>query len=176
MPVSNSLVSDLVFYGLAAVIVFPALLMVFSRNLVHSALYLLVSFLGAAGIYLMLNAEFVAFLQVLIYGGAITVVILFAVMLTGIRVSTREEVFGGERAIAAVIVLLLFVLLATTLTLTSWPVPESAVQVREIDFLGKLLFTKYVFPFELASVVLLVALVGAILLARSAKEKREKGK
>jgi NADH-quinone oxidoreductase subunit J len=169
--VSGNVVPNLVFFGLAAVIIIPALLMVFSRNLVHSALFLLISFLGTAGVYLMLNAEFVALLQVIIYGGAITVIILFAVMLTGIRVTTGEQTVTLEKAVVAVAVTLLLLLSWTTLALTDWSVSEKVAAPRNIDFFGRLLFTKYVFPFELASVVLLVALIGAILLASTAKDK-----
>lgn len=168
---SGNVAYNLVFFGLAAVIIIPALLMVFSRNLVHSALFLLISFLGTAGIYLMLNAEFIALLQVIIYGGAITVVILFAVMLTGVRVTTGEPTVTLEKAVVAVAVTLLLLLSWTTLALTDWAAPEAAVAPGNIDFFGKLLFTKYVFPFELASVVLLAALIGAILLASTAKDK-----
>lgn len=159
----------LVFFGLAAVIVIPALLMVFSRNLVHNALFLLVSFLGTAGIYLMLNAEFIALLQVIIYCGAITVLILFAVMLTGIR-SSDEKLFSLEKATAAAAVFLLLVLSITTLALTSWSV-TGRTAAKGIDFLGQLLFTKYVLPFELTSILLLAAMAGAILLATSARER-----
>ena len=134
-----------------------------TRNVVHAALFLLLSLLGAAGAYLLLFAEFLALVQVLIYGGAIIIVVLFAVMLT--RSSEYPRITDNRQWPLA---LLAAAALAGVLGAAFWLAPEVVAEPQAPDFTGLAasLFTKWALPFEIASLVLLVALIGAIIIAR----------
>ena len=140
-----------------------ALGVVATRNVVHAALFLLLSLLGAAGAYLLLFAEFLALVQVLIYGGAVTIVVLFAVMLT--RSSEYPRITDNPQWPLG---LLTAAVLAVVLGAAFWLAPEMPAQPQAPVFtdLGQSLFTKWALPFEIASLVLLVALIGAIIIAR----------
>ena len=137
--------------------------MVASRNVVHAALFLLLSLLAVAGLYLLLFAEFLALVQVLIYGGAIIIVLLFAIMLT------RSEEYprisdNSQWPFAIVAGLSVFGVLAAAF-LWKRP-PDSSPEGPGIATLGNSLFTEWALPFEVASFVLLVALIGAIIIAQ----------
>tara|TARA_B100001179_G_scaffold213206_1_gene181670 strand:+ start:44 stop:544 length:501 start_codon:yes stop_codon:yes gene_type:complete len=145
---------------------------VVTRNVVHAALFLLVSLVAVAGLYLVLLAEFLALVQVLIYGGAIIIVLLFAIMLT--RSAEYPRINDNRQwPLAAVAALgLLGVLMAAFM---ARPLPdmvrETHVQSPAFADLGNSLFTRWAIPFEVASLVLLVALVGAIIIARDSGEE-----
>ena len=135
-----------------------------TRNVVHAALFLLLSLLGAAGAYLLLFAEFLALVQVLIYGGAVTIVVLFAVMLT--RSSEYPRITDNKQWPLGLITA---TVLAVVLGAAFWLAPDVAAEPQAPAFteLGASLFTKWALPFEIASLVLLVALIGAIIIART---------
>lgn len=135
-----------------------------TRNVVHAALFLLLSLLGAAGAYLLLFAEFLALVQVLIYGGAVTIVVLFAVMLT--RSSEYPRITDNKQWPLGLITA---AVLAVVLGAAFWLAPDVAAEPQAPAFteLGAALFTKWALPFEIASLVLLVALIGAIIIART---------
>lgn len=139
------------------------------RNIVHAAVYLGLTFLGVAGIYLLLNAPFLAGAQVLIYVGAITVLILFALMMTQQRLLRVSRSATAYNTMCLVVTGTLFAILWFVCTRTPWPVQEGP-QADYLDQLAQSLLGVYLLPFEIASVLLLVALVGAIVLA---KEERE---
>ncbi len=155
------------FVALLLLTLVPAVMVVTLRNLVHAALMLGVSFVGVAGLYLLLNAEFVAVAQVLVYVGAVTVLILFAIMLTrglspGPVQAESSQLWAGAAAGGLVAMTLGFFLLNHV-----WPVPIDASPVQNGVFvLARQLLTTYIVPFEVASVLLLAALVAAIILAR----------
>ena len=141
-----------------------------TRNVVHAALFLLLSLLGAAGAYLLLFAEFLALVQVLIYGGAIIIVVLFAVMLT--RSSEYPRITDNRQwPLALVTAAVLSVILGAAF----WLAPDLATQPQAPAFTGLAasLFTKWALPFEIASLVLLVALIGAIIIARAQSSTAE---
>ena len=135
-----------------------------TRNVVHAALFLLLSLLGVAGVYLLLFAEFLALVQVLIYGGAVTIVVLFAVMLT--RSSEYPRISDNPQWPLGLITA---GVLAIVLGAAFWLAPEVIAEPQAPEFkeLGASLFTKWALPFEIASLVLLVALIGAIIIART---------
>lgn len=143
---------------------FGALRLVTSRNVVHAALWLVVTLSAVAAVYLLLGAEFLAWVQVLVYVGAIVVLLLFALMLTRAPIG-RDALDNGQRALAAVVSLAvlagLLVLLAATFGSRRIPPHASATAA-----LGTAIFRGAVLPFEVVSVLLLAALVGAIALAR----------
>ena len=135
-----------------------------TRNVVHAALFLLLSLLGVAGAYLLLFAEFLALVQVLIYGGAVTIVVLFAVMLT--RSSEYPRITDNKQWPLGLITA---TVLAVVLGAAFWLAPDVVAEPQAPVFteLGASLFTKWALPFEIASLVLLVALIGAIIIART---------
>lgn len=161
------------FFALAGMTLFGGLAVVTLKNLLHSALALVASFIGVAGLYFMLQAEFIAVVQVLLYVGAITVLILFAIMLTERLTGKRLRQFTAKWWLAAPGALLLFAaLIAPAVLRTSWlQRPNEAVPESAAAALGEKLMTIYVLPFEIASVLLLVALVGAIVVAWPVKDR-----
>lgn len=156
--------AELVFWLAAALIVGGALAAVLLPNIVHATLSLVVTLLGVAGIFLLLGSEFLALVQVLIYGGAIIIVFLFALMLTRIEDFARLT-DHRQWPIAAVVAGLTFVLLAAAVVNTGVRT-EPERQSVEFSRLGETLFTQWAVPFEVASLVLLVALIGAVVLVR----------
>ena len=160
-----------IFMLLAAFTALMALMVGITRNLFHSSLCLVGTLFGVAGVYFILEAEFVGISQVLVYIGAISTLITFAIMLT------RGMMFGSTSAVnrqmltAAIIAGLLFVTLLGVLTNTPWPQANEVVpsDATLIAGLGQSFVTTYLIPFELMAMLLLVALAGAILLARDRK-------
>ncbi len=157
-----------VFIVLAVFTVGGGLGVVLSRNVVHAALALLLSLLAVAGIYLVLLTEFLALVQVLIYGGAIIIVLLFAIMLT--RSAEYPRISDNRQwPLAAVAALGLVAILISSFVIRA---PEATEPTSPaFTELANSLFTRWAIPFELASLVLLVALIGAIIIARSGDER-----
>ena len=156
---------EIIFYFVAAVTVLGALGVVLARNVVHSALFLILALLAVAGVFILLSAEFLAIVQILIYGGAVTILILFVMMLTRVR-DMPQALDGPQRpfaALAAGAFLALSVLAAVS---SDWPGETEKITVVPFREMGEALFRDWAVPFEVASLVLLVALIGAIILAR----------
>ena len=157
-----------VFVVLAVFTIGGALGVVASRNVVHAALALLVSLISVAGIYLVLFAEFLALVQVLIYGGAIIIVLLFAIMLT--RNSEYPRIADNKQwPLAAVAALAFLGILIPSFLINK--IEDTNAQNASFTGIGESLFTTWAVPFEVASLVLLVALIGAIIIARSDEEE-----
>lgn len=164
----SSVAFHLAFWALAGITIGSALLVIVSRDQIHALFFLVLSFLGVAGLYLTLSAEFIAVVQILIYVGAIAVLMLFAIMLT-----PRAARDNAETALRYPAVILMGLVIAATTFValeTDWatvqagPVPESA------RILGESLINEFVLPFEIAAVLLTAALVGAVALAREDPE------
>jgi NADH-quinone oxidoreductase subunit J len=157
-----------VFVLLALVAVGSALLVVTATNMVHAALWLVVTLGAVAGIYLVLAAEFVAWVQVLIYVGAVVVLLLFALMLTRAPTGRQEDLNLRRVVPAATVAALVAVLLGTTVVAGFHDVRIDLghAVVGSAETTGTTLFTMWVLPFEVLSVLLLAALVGAIVLSR----------
>ncbi|MDN5326524.1 MAG: hypothetical protein PWP41_1220 [Moorella sp. (in: firmicutes)] len=165
-------VSALLFWLLAAITIAAALAVVLLKNIVHSALYLVLTFAGVAGIYILLQAEFLAAVQLLIYAGAVAILIVFAVMLTRRGDIKASNLYNFNYLAAGVVSLALLVIIILGNGRMAWtaapaPAPASNVAAIANAFLGR-----YAIPFEVAAVLLLVAMVGAILLARGGKPER----
>ena len=159
-------ISTAVFYLIAIITVGSAVVVAFSRNIIYSAFSLLGTFAGVAGLYVFLGADFVAAVQGLIYVGGILVLILFAVMLTH-RITDVEITNRAVGRLPGLLVVGVFLaLLVQTIRETSW------VQVKELTHqpttakIGNLFLENYLLPFELASLVLLAAMIGAVVLSR----------
>ena len=160
-----------IFYFVAAVTLGSAAMVAFSRNIIHSAFSLLGTFAGVAAIYVFLGADFVAGVQVLIYVGGILVLILFAVMLTH-RITDVQITNRSVGRIPALVAVGIFVfLLVQTIRETPWQKAKEIVYAPTTAKIGDLFLENYLLPFELASLVLLAALIGAVFLSR--KELKE---
>lgn len=159
-------ITQVAFLAIAALTLVGALGVVIARSVLISALFLVVAFLGVTGLYVLLEAPFLAGVQLLIYVGAIAVLIIFAIMLTR-RVMTHEEPFINRQwGVGGVISALLFVILLLLGMRMDWRIAATGPAGDTISGLGEALLTTYVLPFEVVSVVLLVALIGAIVIAR----------
>ena len=164
-------VIQVVFFLVAAFTTGAAFLVVLAKNIVHCAIALVFTFFGVAALYVLLDAEFLAAVQVLLYVGGITILLLFAIMLTS-RISERGvKIMNEQVGMSAVVVLAIFAVMAIAtlkgLALVGSPRPASYATAS----LGRLLLTTYVLPFEAVSILLLAAMVGAIILARREREK-----
>lgn len=171
-------IATLVFWIVAFVLVGSALLVVMQRNIVHSALALILVFAMASGIYVLLDAEFIAIVQILIYAGAVAVLILFALMLTRTdNIQTNSNPNNKQWWLALPICALIGagIIFATTVSPhavanTGNGAGQLPVNINNVVRIGQLLYSpttySYVLPFEIASLVLLVAIIGAIVIAR----------
>jgi NADH-quinone oxidoreductase subunit J len=164
-------VSTVVFYVIALVTIGSAAVVALSRNIIYSAFSLLGTFMGMAGIYVFLGADFVAAVQVLIYVGGILVLILFAVMLTH-RITDVEITNRSVGRLPALIIIgIFFALLVQTVRETPWAKAKAITHEPTTAKIGELFLEQYLLPFELASLVLLAAMIGAVVLSR--KEIKE---
>lgn len=164
-------VETVLFGFLALVALASAILMVTQRNPIHSILFLVVNFFSLAVLYLTLQAQFIAVIQVLVYAGAIMVLFLFVIMLLNLAVAPKQRQKRELTAwIAVVLSLLLGFEIFYVVQLTgddySMSLSEQAGVIGTVEFMGKELFTKYLFPFEVTSILLLAAIVAAIVLAK----------
>ena len=159
-----------VFYVLASVALLSAVMVIWSRNVVHSAIYLVLTFLCVAGVYVLLRAEFVAAVQVFVYAGGIVVLFLFVIMLVNLRdaLGPRVRVHATVSAVvgAAATILLLYVAVSGGLRTGYGPGLDLSAQGGNLQQVGWALYSDYLLPFEIASILLLVAMIGAIVLAR----------
>ncbi|MBP6963151.1 MAG: NADH-quinone oxidoreductase subunit J [Armatimonadetes bacterium] len=157
-------------FGVMALIVIgSALAVVTLRNIFHSLLFLALAFLGIAGIYLFLAADFIAVAQVLIYVGAIVILMMFALMLTHRVMTTDLRQTLGNWIWAAAVSAWVLIVLVRLVVLHPWGVGNMPGKAPTTATIGVELLTRYLLPFELASIVLLVAIVGAIVLAKEDK-------
>lgn len=166
-------IASFVFYFFAALLIVSALMVISSRNSVHSVLFLIFAFFNAAGLFVLLGAEYIAMTLVIVYVGAVAVLFLFVVMMIDIDIAAMRQGFlkylptGG---LAALFLMLQFYLLFQA-TRVSQPVTVSSkiptpdvTEVTNTEALGQVLYTDYIYPFQLAGVILLVAMIGAIFL------------
>ncbi len=159
--------TDVVFYTLAAILLFAGLRVITTRNPVHAALFLVLAFFTAAGIWLLLEAEFLAIALVLVYVGAVMVLFLFVVMMLDINIDKLREGFWEYLPMAGTIGLLMAVEMVMVLGSKYFGATKAVSKPADYSNtaeIGRVLYTEYLLPFELASVVLLVAIVAAIVL------------
>lgn len=162
---------EYIFYFLAAISIITALMVVFSRNPIHSVLYLVVCFFSIAGHYLLLNAQFLAVVHVIIYAGAIMVLFLFVIMLLNLNKETEphKPIFIKFASVISGSLLVL-VLIAAMVNInpptSSHPTLHSIGMVKN---LGKTLFEEYLLPFEISSILFLSAMVGVVLISKKEK-------
>jgi NADH-quinone oxidoreductase subunit J len=158
-----------VFYVFAALMIFAALRVITARNPVHAVLYLVLAFFNAGGLWITLQAEFLAIALIMVYVGAVMVLFLFVVMMLDIDINRLRQGFWRNMPLAATIGVLMvgeMVLLLSTdyFGLVAMPDKAMPADYSNTKELGRLLFTDYVYPFELASIILLVAIIAAVVL------------
>jgi NADH:ubiquinone oxidoreductase subunit 6 (subunit J) len=162
-------VDDALFASLATLMLASALAVVTMRDIIRCGLAMIVCFLALAGIYVVAGAPLVAAAQVIVYIGAISVLILFAIMLTQSKAGPASLVFQTQAAPAAVAAIVLAALIALGVTATDWG--EAAERVRlGTSVLARVLFNDYVLPFEVVSVLLLAAVIGGVFIAKREQE------
>ena len=165
------------FYVFASVLLFASLAVILARNPVHAAMFLVLSFVTAAGLWILIYAEFLALTLVLVYVGAVMVLFLFVVMMLDINFDQMREGFWKHLPIAATVAIAMVAQMALLLWSKSMHLraisPGAPQAVSNTKELGRMLYTEYLLPFELAAVVLLVAMVAAIALTfRGRKESK----
>lgn len=160
------IISQLIFFLVAALTLLAGFMTVTLRNVFHSGLALVGTFFGVAAIYLMLEAEFLAVVQILIYVGAIAVLILFAIMLTRSLMKNEDSNINKQWAWAALAIGTLFLGMLLIILQVPWVHSGTAVYQDIVPFLGTELLTTYLLPFEVVSVLLLATLIGAFIIAR----------
>ncbi|PJJ09878.1 NADH dehydrogenase subunit J [Flavobacterium sp. 1] len=162
------------FCVLSAITLLTAFLTIFSRNPIHSAIYLVICFFSIAGHYLLLNAQFLAIVHIIVYSGAIMILLLFTIML--MNLNEADEVHKPRfTRLGAIVSFCLVCLVLIKIFIDSKPIVEydyTGEDYQSIKVLGKALLNEYMVPFEFASILLLVAMIGTVLLSK--KEKLEK--
>jgi NADH-quinone oxidoreductase subunit J len=162
---------QVVFFFLAILAAFSAVMMILQRSPVNSALYLILNLFCIGGLYLTLNAQFIAMVQVLVYAGAIMVLFLFVIMLLNLGDDRRLREHLGLRMYlgigfsVALVLELLFIFLFRSSNSAVHQSPNAA-EMGTVEYVGKVLFTRFLFPFEVTSLLLLAAIVGAVILAK----------
>ena len=162
----------IIFYFLAAITLATAFLTIYSRNPIHSAIYLVLCFFSIAGHYLLFNAQFLALVHIIVYSGAIMVLFLFTIML--MNLNKEDEVHKPRiTRIGALIVFLIMSIVFITIFINSKTImtgyDTSGEDFQSIKVLGKVLLNEYMVPFEFASILLLVAMIGTVLLTKKEK-------
>jgi NADH-quinone oxidoreductase subunit J len=159
----------IIFYVLAAITLSTAFLTIYSKNPIHSAIYLVICFFSIAGHYLLFNAQFLAIVHIIVYSGAIMVLFLFTIMLMNLN---REDEVHKPRItrLGAIVVFCLMSLVLIAIFVNSKPIvgeyDTTGNDFQSIKVLGKVLLNEYMVPFEFASILLLVAMIGAVLLSK----------
>jgi NADH-quinone oxidoreductase subunit J len=174
------MINQLFFGYFAFVIILTSLLVITGKNPVHSVLWMLLMFFHIAGMYLFLNAEFVAAIQIIVYAGAILVLFIFVIFLLNLEKEVSEKQFIGSWPIGLTVTLALLLTIIVPVAGLSvsaigpWSI-DAIARETNTKALGQVLYTEYLFPFELASLILLVAIVGAVMLAKGKEEGEEEG-
>jgi NADH-quinone oxidoreductase subunit J len=172
------LLPTMVFYLFAAVTVFSAAMVISSKNPVHSVFFLILAFFNSAGLFILIGAEYIAMTLVIVYVGAVAVLFLFVVMMLDINFAELRQGFQKYLPMGALVALIVFAQLvfvyAVSLKSTAGKAPALqhpiSPEVTNTEAIGQLLYTWYLYPFQLAGLILLVAMIGAIVLTLRTRE------
>jgi NADH-quinone oxidoreductase subunit J len=161
---------SLIFYLLSAITLLSAICVVFLRRPMHNVLFMIIAMIGLAGLFILLHAEFIGMVQLVVYAGAVMVLFLFVIMLLNLDqirlpIDPREARTWIGVGTALVLMVVLFPILRSVVP-SSAPAPEAGQTVSNTQAIARELFTTYLLPFEIASVLLLAAIIGTVLLAR----------
>tara|TARA_B100000073_G_scaffold345023_1_gene353120 strand:- start:230 stop:724 length:495 start_codon:yes stop_codon:yes gene_type:complete len=160
--------TEIVFWLVAVFTILSASFVVLNNQLLYSAIALLFSLFGVAGLYIFLWADFIAGIQLLVYIGGINVLIIFGIMLTNKISSVRLSQTNVQQGVGAVVALWFLILISLVISKTPWLQIEASEPAETVSVIGTLLLSKYLLPFEAISLLLLGALIGAALLSREA--------
>jgi len=164
------MLDHIIFYFFAVLAVGSAVMMVTRRNAVHSAVYLITTLLATAGIFLLLQAEFLFVVQIILYVGGIMVLFVFVIMLVNLDVAINQMGFNRQAWVGGLLALvlggLMFVVYRKGAGAFSLSEPAAAMPQPNAEQVGAILFQKYFLPFEIASILLLVAMIGAVVMAK----------
>ena len=160
--------TEIVFWFVAVFTIVSASFVVLNNQLLYSAIALLFSLFGVAGLYIFLWADFIAGIQLLVYIGGINVLIIFGIMLTNKISSVRLSQTNVQQGVGAVVALWFLILISLVISKTPWLQIEASEPAETVSVIGTLLLSKYLLPFEAISLLLLGALIGAALLSREA--------
>ncbi|MBO8167781.1 MAG: NADH-quinone oxidoreductase subunit J [Thermoanaerobacteraceae bacterium] len=141
-------------------------MVVLLKNIVHSALFLVVTFVGVSATYVLLQADFLAAVQILVYAGAVSILLVFGVMLTVRGDIKSSNLFNRHKLSGGVVALALFLIVERIILKTEWVLSKNPAPESTVGPIAEAMLTKFVIPFEVAAILLLVAMVGAILLAK----------
>ena len=158
--------AEITFWFIAGLTIVSAVMVVYSKKLLNSAIALLFTLFGVAGLYVFLWADFIAGVQLLVYVGGILVLIIFGIMLTNRISSVRISHKSVQQGVGGVVVIWLFIFLSIVVIKTPWFNQPAMEPTNSVAQVGILLLTKYLLPFEVVSVLLLGALIGAAVLSR----------
>jgi NADH-quinone oxidoreductase subunit J len=171
--IAGSVFYWIVFIGTALTAIFAAVMVITRRSPIHSAMFLVLNFICIAILYLLLNSQFIAIVQVMIYAGAIMMLVIFVIMLLNVEEEEKQKIHATPaKVIGVVLVLILFAQLIYGVGVHVLPgewgefTPERMAQIGDIKAVAGLLFTKFLFPFEVASILLLVGIIGAVILSK----------
>ena len=175
------LIDQVLFYVLAALILGSAVMTITRRNVVYSAVWLISTLVGVAGIFLLQGAEFLAGVQVIVYIGGIMVLFLFVIMLVPLEEEASQRRFSNQKWLALATGLAVLAMLAVIVVRGIGsldhpgpaPPPGPASLTQNSEAVGRVLFTEYLLPFELASILLLVAIIGAIVMSKARRRQTE---
>lgn len=166
------MITSIIFYLVAALIIFTALNMVLSTNLVHSALFMAATFMCIAIIYVLLNADYLAVVQVMVYVGAISILFVFGVMLTKRNDMSGSSQTNRYKRYSALVAVLIFIVFTGTITASSFTAAGGSEETSTIVAISKLLLNDYSINLEVSALLLLVATIGAIVIGRGVKETK----
>ncbi len=170
------MLASIAFYLFSAILLASAIMVVTARNPVHSVLFLILAFFNAAGLFVLLGAEFVAMILVIVYVGAVAVLFLFVVMMLNVDATDLRHGFAKYLPVGALVGLILFLQLAFVLTVTGADPASLTVQlpihegVTNTQALGEVMYTRYAYIFQVCGLILLVAMMGAIVLTLRKRE------
>ncbi|MBX7092066.1 MAG: NADH-quinone oxidoreductase subunit J [Cyclobacteriaceae bacterium] len=165
--INNNTVTLYLFYFLSFLAILSALMVVFSKNPVHSVLYLIITFFCIFGHYLLMNAQFVAFVHIIVYAGAIMVLFLYVLMLLNLNSESEPHKNNTLKFVAVISACLLMVVLVAALRGTDDKMlQDTGSQIGYVRNLGKVMLTDFLLPFEITSILLLAAMVGAVMIGK----------
>lgn len=166
------MLTAILFYTIAAIVLAAALMMIFSKNLIHSVLFMVAAFIGIAFTYIMLEADYLAVVQILVYVGAISVLFVFGVMLTKKDSMDKSNVFNRYRLFGGVVAAALLLLIGRMILLTSFTASAAEPPTSTITAISALLLNDFTIPFELSGILLLVAMIGAIIIGKGVRSTK----
>ena len=166
------MISNIMFYIIAALIIFAAIKMIFSSNMIHSILFMVVAFVGIAFIYILLEADYLAIVQILVYVGAISILFVFGVMLTRRNTMAQSNNFNKYKVYGIFVALALGIILVRVILITNLVPSVAITDISTINAISGLLLKDYAIAFEVSGILLLVAMIGAIIIGKGVKNPK----